>query len=207
MPPTRMNFLHTIAISLLASALVASAAPRVALVRVNDIYRGLPSTATFQQQLKKERDDIMKDQRADHLRKAIGELQALQAQLSDKANPIDDTANRMLSRNYEIKRQEAQTLQQDFESFKADQEKAINRKLVAGMRATLNRIMKVSQEISKKRGFDLVFDSSGNTNTGVPFILYSKNAADLTVDIQSALKESEAPTSVVKPADATAPNP
>ena len=169
-----MNSIQAISMTLLASTLTASAAPRIALVRVKDIYSGLPSTTTFQQQLKKERDDIMKDQRAEQLRKAIGQLQALQGQLSDKNNPLDEVTSRMLSRTFEIKRQEAQTLQQDFESFKAEQEKAINLKLVAGMRATLKRIVSVSQEISKKRGFDSVFDSSGNTNTGVPFVLFSK---------------------------------
>ena len=64
--------------------------------------------------------------------------------------------------------------------------------MVAGMRATLNRIVQVSNQIARERGYDSVFDSSGNTNTGVPFVLFSKNAPDLTPDIQAALKNSEA---------------
>ncbi len=207
MLPTHMNSIQAISMTLLASVLTATAAPRFALVRVKDIYSGLPSTVSFQQQLKKERDEIIKDQRAEQLRKAIGELQALQAQLSDKANPLDEATSRTLARTYEIKRQEAQTLQQDFESFKAEQEKVINRKLVTGMRASLNRIMKATQEISAKRGFDSVFDSSGNTNTGVPFVIFSKNATDLTAEIQAALKEPEAATAIEKPADAPAKKP
>lgn len=207
MPSTSMKSIHAISMTLLASALTASATPRFAVVRVKDIYSALPSTTTFQQQIKKERDDIMKSQRAEQLRKAIGELQALQAQLADKSNPLDETTSRALSRTFEIKRQEAQTLQQDFESFKAEQEKAINRKLVTGMRATLNRIMTVSREIAKTRGFEAVFDGSGNTNTGVPFILFSKSAPDLTADIQSALKAGESATPVVKPTDSPAKNP
>ncbi len=189
-----MKSLKFIALILATSVLTASAAPRFALVRVKDIYTELPSTAALQAQIKKEREDIMKDQRADQLRKIIGELQALQAQLSDKTNPLDEATNRKLARTYEIKRQEAQTLQQEFESFKAEQEKAINRKMVAGMRAALNRIVKASSQIAKERGYDSVFDSSGSTNTGVPFVLFSKDAPDLTPDIQAALKDSEAAT-------------
>ena len=187
-----MKFLKNIALILGTSVLAAEAAPRFALVRVKDIYTELPATSALQAQIKKERDEIMKDQRAEQLRKIIGELQTLQAQLSDKSNPLDDATNRKLARTYEIKRQEAQTLQQEFESFKAEQEKAINRKMVAGMRTTLNRIVQVSHRIAKERGYDSVFDSSGNTNTGVPFVLFSKNAPDLTPDIQAALKDSEA---------------
>jgi hypothetical protein len=75
------------------------------------------------------------------------------------------------------------------------------------MRASLNRIEAASQKISKERGFDAVFDSSGDTNTGVPFILYSKDAPDLTPDIQAALKDSEPAAAVSKPAAAPAAKP
>lgn len=202
-----MNSSKAISIILLATALSASAAPRFALVRIKDIYTALPSTAAIQQQIKNDQAAIMKDQRAEQLRKIIGELQALQAQLSDKSTPLDEATSRKLARTYEIKRQEAQTLQQEFENFKTEQEKIINRKMVAGMRASLSRIEAVSRKISKERGFDAVFDSSGDTNTGVPFVLFSKDAPDLTPDIQAALKDSEPPAAVSKPAAAPAVKP
>ena len=202
---TSMNPFKAISLTLLTTALTATAAPKFALVRVKDIYTSLPSTAALQQQIKSERDAIMKDQRADQLRKIIAELQTLQTQLSDKTNPLDEATNRKLARTYEIKRQEAQTLQQEFESFKTEQEKLINRKMVEGMRASLDRISKMSSQVGKERGYNAVFDSSGETNTGVPFILFSKNAPDLTADIQTALKD---PTPVLvspalKPVEAT----
>ncbi len=186
-----MNPLKAICLTLFATAVAASAAPRFALVRVKDIYVALPSTVSLQQEIKKERDDIMKDERADQLRKILTELQTLQAQLSDKNNPLDEATGKKLARSYEIKRQEAQTLQQEFESFKGEKEKIINKKMVAGMRVSLDRIVKVSNKIAKEKGFDTIFDSSGNTNTGVPFVLYSKQAPDLTDDVQAALKDSD----------------
>lgn len=183
---------------LIASAPAASAAPRLALVRVKDIYSTLPSTTALQEQVKKERDAIMKDERAEQLRKIISELQTLQSQLSDKSKPLDEATGKTLARNYEIKRQEALTLQQEFEGFQTDQEKLINKKMVSGMRESLDRIAKVSAQIAKERGYDTVFDSSGNTNTGVPFILFSKNAPDITADIQAALKDGEAAATAEK---------
>lgn len=207
MVPASMKSYQAISITLLATVLSAAAAPRFAVVRIKDIYTALPSTAAIQQQIKDEQAAIMKDQRAEQLRKIIGELQTLQAQLSDKSTPLDEVTSRKLARTYEIKRQEAQTLQQEFENFKAEQEKIINRKMVTGMRASLNRIEETSKKISKERGFDAVFDSSGDTNTGVPFVLFSKDAPDLTADIQAALKDSEPPPSVNKPASAPAAKP
>jgi outer membrane protein len=190
--PPRMNSLTAISTLLLATAAAASAAPRIAVIRVKDIYTALPSTA-----------EIMKDKRAEQLRKIITELQTLQTQLSDKSAQIDEATSRKLARTYEIKRQEAQTLQQEFESFKAEQEKAINRKMVGGMRASLNQIAEVSKKIATERGYEVVFDSSGSTNTGVPFILYHKNAPDLTADVQAALKDAEQASPAAKPAAAT----
>ena len=183
---------------LIASALAAGAAPRFALVRVKDIYSALPSTTALQEQVKKERDEIMKNERAEQLRKIISELQTLQSQLSDKSKPLDEATSKTLARSYEIKRQEALTLQQEFEGFQTEQEKAINKKMVAGMRESLDRIAKVTAQIAKERGYDTVFDSSGNTNTGVPFILFSKNAPDITVDIQAALKDGETASTAEK---------
>ena len=186
-----MNLIQSTTLVLCATVVTATAAPRFALVRVRDIYTSLPSTADLQQEIKKEREEIMKDERAELLRKIIAELQTLQAKLSDRDNPLDEVTNRKLSRNYEIKRQEAQTLQQEFESFKAEQENLINRKMVAGMRSSLTRITEASQKIAKEKGYDAVFDGSGHTNTGVPFVLFSKAAPDLTAEVQAALKDNK----------------
>lgn len=203
MVPEHMNQFRAIAMILAATALTASAAPRFALIRVKDIYSGLPSTTALQQEIKKEREEIMKDQRAEDLRKIISELQTLQARLSDKNNPLDEAASRKLARSYEIKRQEAQTLQKEFENFRAEQEKQINKKMVAGMRASLNKIMETANRISREQGYDVILDSSGNTNTGVPFVLYSKKSPDLTDDVKAALQDS-APASAAP--NTTSPN-
>lgn len=193
-----------ILLALLATALTAAAAPRFAVVRVKDIYTGLASTRILQDEIETERKAIMKDERAEQLRKIIGELQALQTQLSDKTSPLDEATSRKLARTYEIKRQEAQTLQQEFEEFKTEQEKIINRKMVSGMRASLDKIVATSTKIAKEQSFDTVFDSSGNTNTGVAFILVSKNAPDLTDAVLAALKDGEPPMPPPKPAPAAA---
>lgn len=186
-----MNRIHFTIFLLCATVVTATAAPRFAIIRVKDIYTALPSTADLQEEIKTERDEIRKDERADLLRKIIAELQTLQAQLSDRNHPLDEVTNRKLARNYEIKRQEAQTRQQEFENFKSGKEKLINRKMVAGMRRSLTRITEASQKLAKEKGYDAVFDGSGHTNTGVPFVLYSKAAPDLTADVQALLQDRE----------------
>lgn len=191
---------------LAATALPSSAASRFALVKVTEIYKDLPSTVAFQQEIKAEHDGIMKDQRAEDLRKILAELQSIQAKLSDKTDPPDDAINRKLARTYEIKRQEAQTLQKEFEDFKAEREKEINRKMVSAMRVSLNRIMETAKRISKEGGYQCVFDSDGSTNTGVPFILYSKTpSVDITADVKVALQDLAAAATPAPAAPVPAP--
>lgn len=196
-----MNRVPIIALILTATALDLIAAPRVALVRVRDIYSGLPSTEALQRSVKEEQDTVMKDQRAIDLRRIIADLQDLQSRLSDKANPPDEETGRKLAQAYEIKRQEAQTLQREFEQFRSDLEKSINRRMIGEMRASLNRIHEISQRLAKERGYDLMLDSSGNTNTGVPFVLYAKDAPDLTEDVIAALQDTEAAAAAAREAE------
>ena len=163
--------------------------PKVALVRVRDVYMQLPSTKTEQAAIEAMRAEIPKDHRAEELRKLIGELQTLQTELqrlNDSAG--SDTSRRdTLVREYEIKRSNVQSLQQNFETFRTERNTEINRKMVEGMRASLDRIAAAAQKLGLDKGYDWVLDSSGNTNTGLPFVLYSKDAKDLTDDLTAAL--------------------
>jgi len=217
-------------ILLLTCHLAAAAAPRVALVRIRDIFTTLPSS--IQEDMKNEQEAIKTNERVGQLNKIVEELKVLQAQLEEisrqpnaagkasegqKNDKTDKTQNagdrkqpdqtniRELARNYEMKRQEAQTLSEDFEAFKMEREKALKRKMVVATRASLDRIVETSQKIAKEKGFEILIDSTGATNTGAPFILYSKDAIDLTDDIQAALKASE-PAASATPA-AAAPEP
>lgn len=72
-----MTSLKTIPLALLATVATAAATPKFALVRVTDIYSSLPSTASLQAELNKEREEVMKDERA--------------SQLSNKSNPPEES--------------------------------------------------------------------------------------------------------------------
>jgi outer membrane protein len=183
-------------IFLALSTLGAQASPpKIALVRISDVYRQLPSTKSEQSTITALRAEILKDQRAEELRKLIEELKTLQAELQRLSETTgQDTAPRdALAREYEIKRSNMQSLQQDFEAFRVERTTEINRQMVEGMRTSLSRIAAAAQKLGSEKGFDWVLDSSGSTNTGLPFVLYSKNAKDLTDDLSSALSAPTPP--------------
>jgi Skp family chaperone for outer membrane proteins len=184
-----MSRVFILVLILTVSTFRAAAGPQIAVVRVREIYAALPATEDLQKQVKQERDAILSDPRAAELRRIIAELQTIQALLADKKNPPDEASALKLVRQYELTRQEAQTLQRDFESFRSEREKDINRRMVAGMRASLALIHETTRKVAVQQGYDLVLDDSGNTNTGVPFVLYQKNAPDLTTAVAKAIEE------------------
>jgi Skp family chaperone for outer membrane proteins len=196
--PRLMSRLAVLLLMLAATLPVRGGAPQIAVVRVMDIYTKLASTAELGRKYQSERDGIMSDPRAEILRTAIngleGEIEEIGKRLRDKSRPLDEESARKLFRTYEIKRQEAGTLQHDFENFRSEREKDINRRMIAAMRESLDRIMDVAGRTARVNGCALVIDSTGNTNTGVPFILYQKNARDLTDAVKTALGEDAAAT-------------
>lgn len=183
----------------ISMAAIAAAAPKFAVVRVTDIYRDLPSTAAMQKDIQTQREAILRNKRAERLREIIAEMQLLQGQLQAKKDDPESETMKMLVRDFEIKRQEAETLRQEFEQFRTEEDKRINKAMVEAMRSSLNRIGDAARQIAKERNFDGVFDTSGNSNTGVPFVLYAGESVDLTEDVVGLLAE--------KPLDETGDKP
>ncbi len=171
---------------------VLSAAPKFAVVRVTDIYRSLPSTAEMQKSIQTQRDEILKNVRAERLRTILAEMEALEGQLRANKDDLESELGKKLVRSYEIKRQETETLRQEFEEYRAEEEKRINKEMVVATRESLNRISSAAQQIAKERNLDGVMDTSGNTNTGLPFVLYADGADDISEDVTGLLGEKPA---------------
>ncbi|WP_411828082.1 OmpH family outer membrane protein [Luteolibacter sp. AS25] len=180
-----MKFFVTLAWLGLTSALLAES--KFAVVRITDIYRDLPSTAEMQRNIKEQKEGVMLDKRAELLRTTIQSLQSLQVELQENKDQLDTENGKKMVRAYEIKRQEAQTLQEEFERFRTDEDKRINKEMVEAMRSSLERINAAAQQIAEEQNYTGVVDISGNSNTGVPFVLYvseeQKDISDEVIDL------------------------
>lgn len=178
-----MKFRSTVLAMMLVACASAAAAPRIATVRVADVYKRLETTRQQQQEIQEKREAILKDRRLEELNKMISNLEARRQQFSS----MDPQARTRAEREYAVKHQEARTLQEDFASYRTQKNREINGELVAGMQASLERIRETAVKLGKEEGFDWVIDTSGNTNTGLPLVLYAKNPADLTERVAIAL--------------------
>lgn len=180
------------AAAIVATLIVASfpalaAPPKVATVRVSDVFRQLDGTVKANEETQAKRDALKKDKRQLAIDELVADLQLRGKKLAEAGTTIDPETRKKLEREFLLKRQEAKSLEEDFEAYRAEKNKEINAEMVAGMRSRLDLIRATAEKIAKQEGYDWVFDSSGQTNTGVPLVLYSKNPNDLTDRVLAAL--------------------
>jgi Skp family chaperone for outer membrane proteins len=102
----------------------------------------------------------------------------------------------------------AKSIQDEFIEFKEKTTAAINKEITVKMRSILNALIAKIAKYATAKGFDLVFDVSGFSNTGLPVILYAKpgNTTDITDELINLLcpkTEKAAP----KEAAPVVPNP
>jgi Skp family chaperone for outer membrane proteins len=66
------------------------------------------------------------------------------------------------------------------------------------MKAILEEIRKLVEEQAKKDNYDYVFDKSGLSTSQVPFLLYTKDATDITSILLKDLNKDAPPESLKK---------
>ena len=66
---------------------------------------------------------------------------------------------------------------------------ALNEKMVQRMKGILEEIRKLVEEKAKVDNFDYVFDKSGLSTSQVPFLLYTKDATDITSGLLKTLNK------------------
>jgi outer membrane protein len=183
----------------LAGAHADAVRPKIALVRFTDIYTELPKPEMAE--FEAERKEVMADRRAEEIRKLLEELKQMQAELQKEGQ--DEAARQSMISDYNAKAATIKTLQEEFEGFRHQRELEINRKVVGFMRETFGKISAEAQKVAIAKGYDWVIDSSGNTNTGLPVLLYAKDAPDISAEVSAAL--AQAAPAAVEPAEASQP--
>jgi len=189
----------------LSAAAVHAQAPRVAVIRVSEIFGKLESTVRATAETNAKKAEIERDSRMVTYKELYADLTLRRTALEETPPKIDAETRKRLAREYAIKLQEAKSLLEDFESFRAEKVREIDTEAVAGMKQRLAIIQSTAEQFAKEEGYDWVLDASGSTNTGVPLLLYAKKSNDLTDRVLAALGPAE-PARPPAPAP-TAPKP
>ncbi len=178
----------------------AQAAPKIATVDMQELFKQYFRTNEAQQQINVERARIQKDnnERLVRIRELETSLTELRQQIDDPSLP--DSRKQTLFRDLQAQQQEAIHLDRERREFLQRRNQALNERMVQRMRGILEEIRALVEEQARQDDYDFVFDKSGLSTSQVPLLLYTKDASDITAIILKDLNK-DAPEDFV-PADA-----
>lgn len=141
---------------------------------------------------KKEYDD-----RAEAYKKALDEINNLNKQLESPALSADKKTQTAKERDDKIAN--IKNMEREISDFRQTRERQLQEQLMRVREGIVKEITDVVMEKVKASNLDLVFDKSGMSINGVPFLMYSHDNIDFTNDIIAVLnKPGRAASSTAK---------
>ena len=197
---TRRFLSVAIAATLATAASAQDAAIKIATVDMQELFKQYYRTNEAQKQINVERARIQKDnnERLSRIRELETNLGNLKKQIEDPA--INDSKKQTLFKDWQMQQQEGIALDRERREFLQRRNQALNEKMVQRMKGILEEIRKLVEEQAKTDNYDYVFDKSGLSTSQVPFLLYTKDATDITASILKDLNK-DAPEESATPAE------
>ena len=130
------------------------------------------------------------DDRADSYKKALDEINKLNQQFDSPA--LSAEAKAKMSKERDDKIASLKSLEREINDFRQTREQQLQAQAMRMRESIVAEITEVVLERVKSNGMDLVFDKSGQSTNYVPVVLFSRDSADFTADIVSALNKKAA---------------
>jgi outer membrane protein len=131
---------------------------------------------------KKEYDD-----RAEAYKRALDEINNLNKQLESPALSADKKTQTAKERDDKIAN--IKNMEREISDFRQTRERQLQEQLMRVREGIVKEITDVVMEKVKASNMDLVFDKSGMSINGVPFLLFSHDNIDFTNDIIAVLNK------------------
>lgn len=203
LPHPFMKLIHRFFVAICAASLVTIAAAQegklnIATVDMQELFKQYYRTNEAQKEINVERARIQKDnnERLTRIRELEENLGNLRKQLEDPS--ISDSKKQTLFKEWQMQQQEGIALDRERREFLQRRNQALNEKMVQRMKGILEEIRKLVEEQAKVDNYDYVFDKSGLSTSQVPFLLYTKDATDITAgllkDLNKDAPEGSLPT-------------
>lgn len=197
----RRIFSIALAASLATVAFAQEGKLNIATVDMQELFKQYYRTNEAQKQINVERARIQKDnnERLARIRELEGTLANLRKQLEDPS--LNDSKKQTLFKEWQTQQQEAIALDRERREFLQRRNQALNEKMVQRMKGILEEIRKLVEEKAKLDNYDYVFDKSGLSTSQVPFLLYTKDATDITAGLLKDLNKDAPAESLPAPGD------
>jgi outer membrane protein len=179
----------------------------VGTVDMNRILKEYRKTKEAEAKLNDAKDAAKKefDERADAYKKELEEINKLNAQLDAPALSAEAKTQKAKQRDEKIAA--VKNMEREINEFRQTREQQLQQQVQRLQENLIKEITAVVLEQAKTKNFDLVFDTSGASLNRFSPILFSRERADFTTDVITALNKAPvaAATATPKPAAASKP--
>jgi outer membrane protein len=178
----------------LAFAGTASAELKIGTVDMKKIFESYWRTKEAETKMSETRAMLKRE--LDERNERRKELQDSIEKLNDEIKKPELSKERAIAKTKERddKIGEWQSMMRELQAYQQEKEKQLADQTLRIRNGIVDEIRKVVDDKVKSAGYDLVFDTSGNSINNVPVVLYAKEAWDFTKDIIDKLN-SERPKS------------
>jgi len=190
-----------LAASLIGAASAQENKLKVGTVDMQELFKQYYKTNEAQKQINLERARIQKEnnERLQRIREIEKTLEDLKKQIEDPST--SDQKKASLVQEWQGQQTEGSALDRERREFLQRKNQALNENMVERMKGILNEIRKLVEDQAKTDNYDYVFDKSGLSTSQVPFLVYTKDATDMTAELLKTLNKDapEGADDVVEP--------
>ncbi len=181
-----------ISVALLLSFTIASAARgeiNVGTVDMNRIFKEYSKTKDAEAKINEAKNAAKKeyDERTDAYKKALDEINKINAQIIAPALSAEAKAQKAKERDEKISN--LKNMERELNEFRQTREQQLQQQMQRMRDVILKEITDVVMDRVKTSNLDLVFDKSGPSLNGLSPILFSRERGDFTAEVIASLNK------------------
>ncbi len=165
---------------LMFSAVSQGQSLKIATVSMERLFNEYYLTEKVQRDINIERARIQKENniRLENIRSIDSKIQKIREQL--KSPDLGEKKRRALLEESTELSQDGVHKERERTEYLERRNRSLSEKIKKQMRSILVKIQRVVSDRAKDGNYDYIFDSSGNSNQGIPFVLHARETTDLT---------------------------
>jgi outer membrane protein len=165
-------------------------AQRVATVDMNKIFSSYYKTKDAEAKINEARSTAKGelDERMESYKKNLEAINKLNEEIQKPELSKEAKDQKMKARDEKIG--ETKGLEREINEFRSTREKQLQEQAVRMRNGIVEEITKIVQDIVKTKGYEIVFDKSGSSLNGVPFLISSKDDLDFSQSVIDELNKN-----------------
>lgn len=162
---------------------------KIATVSMERLFNEYHQTSKVQREINIERARIQRDnnERLAKIREIDSQLQKIREELKKEDIGEKEKVDFIAESNGLA--QDGKSKERERKEFLSRRNRALSEKMRKQMRGILVKIQRTVSDRAKEGNYDFIFDASGNSNQGIPFVLHARETTDLTNSLLAEINE------------------